>query len=172
MAYQYFGQYAFNKKQAHVIVENLKIGYHTWYDKKTMVSFVLGKPATLQVSNLKKKTNTIIAKNIGRSLHKIPHSNLISYISYTEDSPKIYAINPFSKETKFITIALVDSQDMAWTPNGTIIMGKDDILYKFTPKIDTNWIVFASLKQFNLTGITRIAISPKNNKIAIVVKGK
>ena len=31
-----------NKKIPKVAVENLKIGYHTWFDKKTIVSYVLG----------------------------------------------------------------------------------------------------------------------------------
>jgi len=169
---QLLWQYTFNKKQAHVIVENLKIGYHTWYNKNTIVSFVLGNPATLQISDLKSKTNTIIAKNIGRSLHKIPHSKFISYISFNDKIAKIYALNPITKEQKFITNTLVKSQDMAWTSGGTIIMGKDDVLYKFTPNIDTHWVAFAFLKDYHLKGITRITISPKNNKIAVVVEGK
>jgi Tol biopolymer transport system component len=169
---QLLWKYSFDKKQAFVIVENLKIGYHTWYDKNTLVSFVLGKPATLQVSDLKNKTNTIIAKNIGRSLHKIPHSDLISFISYTEETPKIYSINPFTKKRKFITNVLPQSQDMAWMPNGTIVMGSADKLYKFKPDTDKNWILIASLKQYNLTGITRIAVSPKNDKIVLVVSGE
>jgi len=169
---QLLWQYSFNNRTPKIVVENLKIGYHTWYDKNTLVSFVLGNPATLQVSNLKSKTNTIIAKNIGRSLHKIPHLKFISYIGFNDTLPKIYAINPITKEQKFITNALTKAQDMAWTPNGTIIMGKDDKLYKFTPDVDTHWVAFASLKQYNLTGITRIAVSKKNNKIAVVVSGK
>ncbi len=169
---QLLWQNPFSKKKAKVAVENLKIGYYTWYDKHTIVSFVLGKPATLQVSNLKTKTNYIIAKNIGRSIHKIPHTNLISYISLVEAKAKIYSINPITKGKKFIINALPHSQDMAWTSNGTIIMGTTDKLYKLTPGINKKWVLFASLKPYNLTGITRVAISPKTNKIAIVVKGQ
>ncbi len=169
---QLLWHYPFNKKPANIAINNLKIGYHTWYDKNTLVSFVLGNPATLQVSLLKRKTNSILAKNIGRSIHKIPHSNLISFISYTDTIPKIFAINPLTGEQKFIANALDHSQDMAWTPDGTLIMGTANKIYKLKPGTDKNWVFFASLNPYGLTGITRIAISPKGEKIAIVVAGK
>jgi hypothetical protein len=58
---------------------------------------------------------------------------------------------------------------LAWTPDGTLIMGSGDRLYKLKPGVDKTWVEFASLKPFELTGITRLAISPLGNKIAIVV---
>lgn len=169
---QLLWRYPFNNKKAEIYVQNLKIGYHAWFDKNTLFSFVLGNPATLQESNLKTKNNAIIAKNIGRSIHKIPKTDLISFISFAENTAKIYSYNPNTQEKIFITEALNKSQDMAWTPDGAIIMGSTNNLYKFKPGLDKNWVLFASLKPYNIKGITRIAISPKGNKIAIVVDGK
>lgn len=169
---QLLWRYTFVKNKGHVLIDSLKIGYHAWFDKNTVVSFVLGDPATLQVSDLKSNKNSVLAQNIGRSLHKIPNSNLISYISFENNNSKIYSINPFTLEKKFIADALKESQDMAWTPDGTIIMGKADTLYKLKPDIDTTWEAFASLKTYGLTGITRISVSPLGNKIAVVVEGK
>lgn len=65
--------------------------------------------------------------------------------------------------------ALEDSQDMAWTTDHTIIMGRNDKLYKLKIGVDKTWVEFASLKPFNLNGVTRIAVSPAGDKIAIVV---
>ena len=161
--------YPFNRKKPRILLENLKVGYHAWFHKKMIVSFILGDPATLEVSNLKYKIRYPIDKNIGRSIYKIPNTELISYISLEEEEPEIYSINPINSEKKYIADALTDSQDMAWTPNGTMIMGKDDKLYKLKPGIDKDWVEFASLESFGLTGITRLAISPLGNKIAIVV---
>lgn len=166
---QLLWQYPFNRKKSKILLENLKVGYHTWFDKKMIVSFVLGDPPTLEVSNLKFKIKYPIDKNIGRSIHKIPGTELISFISNEHGEPEIYSINPINSDKKFIIDPLVGSQDMAWTPDGTIIMGKEDKLYKLKPGTDTTWIEFASLKGFELNGITRLAVSPLGNKIAIVV---
>ncbi len=166
---QLLWMYPFSRRKPKVLIENLKVGYHTWFNKKVVVVFVLGDPATLEVSNLKYKIKYPIEKNIGRSIHKIPKTDLIGYISLEENEPEIYSINPVNSNKKYIADALKDSQDMAWTPDGTMIMGKENKLYKLKPGIDKEWVEFASLEAFELSGITRLAISPLGDKIAIVV---
>lgn len=166
---QLLWQFNFNRKKSKPLINDLKVGYHTWFNKKMLITFVLGDPATLQASNLKVKVRYKLAKNIGRSIHKIPNTELISYINHENDDHEIYSINPINSEEKYITDAIEGSQDMAWTPDGTIIMGKGNTLYKFKPNVDKKWEAFASLKNFKLNGITRLAISPLGNKIALVV---
>lgn len=166
---QLLWKYTFRRKKPKVLIENLTVGYHAWVNKNIIVSFVLGDPATLEVSNLKYKIKYPIDKNIGRSIHKIPGSELISFISLEHEDPEIYSINPLNSEKVFLADALEDSQDMAWTTDHTIIMGRGDKLYKLKVGVDKTWVEFASLKPFNLTGVTRIAVSPSGDKIAIVV---
>lgn len=167
---QLLWHYSFRRKKPRVLVDNLKIGYHAWLNEKVVVSFVLGDPATLQVNNLKYKIKYPIDKNIGRSIHKIPSTELISIIRLEHDDPEIYSIDPINSEKKYIADPLEGSQDMAWMPDNTIIMGKSNKLYKLKPDEDKTWVEIASLEEFNLNGITRIAMSPLGNKIAIVVE--
>ncbi len=166
---QLLWHYSFRRKKPRVLVDKLKIGYHAWLNEKVIVSFVLGDPPTLQVNNLKYKIKYPIDKNIGRSIHKIPTTELISIISFEHDEPEIYSIDPTNSEKKYLADALKGSQDMSWTPDQTIIMGRANKLYKLKPGTDKTWIEIASLEAFNLNGITRIAVSPLGNKIAIVV---
>ncbi|MCB0472654.1 MAG: PD40 domain-containing protein [Flavobacteriaceae bacterium] len=161
--------YPFSKRTPKLLLENLEVGYYVWFDKRIVVSFVLGDPPTLEVSNLKYKIKYPIDKNIGRSLLKIPNSDLISMISYEHEDPEVYAINPVNSEKEYLADPLEGSQDIAWTPDGTMIMGKDDTLYKLKPSEDKSWIPFAHLNEFHLSGITRLAISPLGNKITVVV---
>jgi len=167
---QLLWHYSFRSKKPRVLIENLKVGYHAWLNKQIVVSFVLGDPATLEVSNLKYKIKYPIGKNIGRSLHKIPSTELISFISQEHDDHEIYSINPINSEKKYIADALKGSQDMAWMPDQTIIMGKGNKLYKLKPGEDKTWVKIASLDTFQLFDITRLAISPLGDKIAIVVE--
>ncbi len=167
---QLLWHYSFRRKKPRVLVDKLKIGYHAWLNEKVLVSFVLGEPSTLQVTNLKFKIKYPIAKNIGRSIHKIPTTELISFISLEHEEPEIYSIDPISSEKKYIADPLEGSQDMAWTPDKTIVMGKNNKLYKLTPGEDKIWVEIASIEEFKLNGISRIAISPLGNKIVIVVE--
>lgn len=159
----------FNGKKSKILIDDLKVGYHAWYNKKVVISFVLGDPSTLQASNLKVNVRYKLAKNIGRSIQNIPNSELISYINHEHGDHEIYSINPINSEEEYIIDAIEGSQDIAWMPDGTMVMGKGNKLYKFKPKVDSDWVELFSLEDFNLNGITRLAISPLGDKIAIVI---
>ncbi|MDH3381523.1 MAG: hypothetical protein OEL54_02380, partial [Flavobacteriaceae bacterium] len=42
-----------------ILIPDLKIGYHVWFDNYTLISFVLGEPHTLQILNLNTQKNQI-----------------------------------------------------------------------------------------------------------------
>ncbi len=160
-----------------VIIPDVVIGYHCWADRETLVTFVLGEPATLQVCNVKTKNCQILATNIGRSLHKIPEYKNISYVSKKYEHWEIISLDPLTGKSKPIIATLSGSEDMCWSPNGTIFMGKDDQLYSYNPTYDKGWrgVKFEKSEIFNadkqiLKNITRLAINPAGNKIAIVVE--
>lgn len=166
---QLLWKYKFNGKKQEVLIEKLPVGYHVWISKKMLASFVIGDPSSLEVSNLKYKIKYPIDKNIGRCILNIPNTELLSIISLEHEDPEIYSIDPITSEKKYIADPLEDVQDLAWTPDGTMIMGKGDKLYKLKPGVDKTWVEFASLSAYGLNGITRLAISPFGNKLAIVV---
>ena len=51
-------------------------------------------------------------------------------------------------------------------------MGAGNILYQFDPKYNSDWIALTDITVFGLSGITRLAVSPKEDKIVIVVAEK
>lgn len=162
-------KHALNNKIVSPITEDLVIGYHVWYNKKTLVSFVLGESSKLVISNIKKQRHKIADSSIGRSLHKIHNTNLISYIKKNKNTWEIRSLDPKTGKTAFIANTLDQSEDMVWTPNGTILMGKGDTLYQYNPNTDNAWKSVGSLATYHVSGITRLAINPSGTKLAIVV---
>ena len=156
---------------AEVVVPELVIGYHTWFDQHTLFSFVLGDPATLQKNDISTQTNTIIANNPGRSLHRIPNSLDISYVDKSNaDSWIIKAYTPETGTISDITETLDGAEDMAWSAERRVIfMGADAKLFTFDPNGSDGWIEIADLSKWNLSGITRVAINADESKLAIVV---
>jgi len=161
--------YSLKKNVSKVLIEDIVIGYHTWFDNKTLVSSALEDDGlSLFITDLNASKNHKVDTNIGRSLHKIPKSNLVSYISKKNEKWEIRSLNPINNKTEFIAHTLPNTEDICWTVNGTILMGKDDILYKFNPKQDKNWVKITSLKKYGISRITRLATSPNGSKLAIV----
>ncbi len=160
-----------NIGEERLLINDIVIGYHVWFKNKTLVSFVLGDESSLVVTQLKgkKNINTTRDKNIGRALHNIPDTKLVSYISKKNEQWEVRSLDPKTGATEKIIHTLPQSEDMCWDIEGVAIMGKDELLYKFDPEKDTDWVLIASLEKFDLKGITRLAISPDGSKIAIVV---
>lgn len=154
-----------------LVVPELVIGYHTWFEEDVLYSFVLGDTVSLQESDLTASKNRVLAKNIGRSLHKIPGKGLISYIDKRRaDKWFIVSYNPSSGKVEPIAIALPGVEDMAWAPDGALWMGKGSVLYRLHPSRDKGWQRIVDLSSWGLKGITRLAISPDGKKLALVVE--
>lgn len=159
-----------DQPEPQVVVKNLKIGYYCWYNDNMLAAFVLGEPPTLQICHIKEKQCFIRKKNIGRSLHKIPTSSLISFISKQTEPWQIMSYEPGTETTRKIINTIDNSEDMCWAPDGTIFMGSGSVLYKFHAAFDKDWVKVADLSEFNLSSISRLTVNPDGNQIAIVVE--
>lgn len=152
------------------LIENLVVGYHVWHDENTLVSFVLGDVQTLVISNIKKKTNKVVDSVIGRSLHKIPNTNLVSYISKKEEQWQIRSLDPKTGKTAFIANTLDGVEDMCWLPNGSILMAKSSSLFQLSPKNGEDWQPFFDAADHGIKNITRLVVNQAQTHLAFVAE--
>jgi hypothetical protein len=166
-------KYSLRNGESEVLIEEIIIGYHVWADDNTIVSSVLEDGGlSLYSSSIKDMSHSLIQKNIGRSLHRIPNSDLISFISKEDENRwEIKSYDLKSGKIEGIMGTLSKSEDMCWLPDGSILMGVDNILYKFKPDVDVDWIEVASLEQFGISNITRLTVNNSGNKLAVVGEG-
>ncbi|MGE0587245.1 MAG: TolB family protein [Cyclobacteriaceae bacterium] len=166
---QDLGKYPVNGGEPVVLIDNLIVGYHAWVDDSNLILFVLGEPQTLQWYDLKTNTNTILESNIGRSLHKIPGENSMSFVHKVSDSEwLIKRLDAKSRSITTIGNTMPGQEDMAWTPDGRIVMSDGRALF-FYDKKSADWKTFAmNLGDAKFTGITRISISSNGKKLALV----
>lgn len=150
-----------------VLVEDAVIGYHAWIDDEKLVAFVLGEPSTLQIIDLESLSSKTVAENVGRSLHKIPKSKLISYVDKSADQWLIKALNPKKNTKTDIVRTKEGAEDYCWTPRAEIIMGEGNIVWVWNGR--SGWNKIADISSYGLSGITRVAISPEGNQLALVV---
>lgn len=162
--------YHYRSGKSKSIISDKVIGYYVWHDKNTVVSFVLGEPNELVISTLKNNTNRTVDTNIGRSLHNIPNTNLVSYISKKNEHWEIRSLDLKTGETKKIIHTVPKVEDMCWLLDGSILMGKGKVLYHFDPKKDTDWKIVTLFDHEKFDNITRITVNKANNKLALVAE--
>jgi hypothetical protein len=145
------------------------VGYHAWIDEDRLALFVLGNPATLQLASLSKGTGEIMARDIGRSLYRIPGQDRVSFVQWGEDQAgSIMALDPETGGTTELVPLLEGNEFYAWTPSGALVMGQGSVLYIREPGVGEGWTELADLSPAGVSGISRIAISPEGDRIAVV----
>lgn len=145
------------------------VGYHAWLPDGSLALFVLGEPPTLQLADLDADTSSLVVGNIGRSLEPLPDPDRISFLQReSDDGPwAVRALNPETSVIDDLGTALEGSQDLAWHPDGRMLMGRDSRIYSRRPE-QAEWRVLADLAPAGISGITRIAVASDGSRLAVV----
>jgi len=168
---QDLGKYPLAGGDPYVVIDNLIVGYHVWADNSHLALFVLGDPNTLHYMRLPTKEDTVLAQNIGRSLHQIPGERGLSFIH--KISATDWQIKKLDTETMAITplaSTLPGREDITWTADGRIISSDGSKIYILNPKKEKDWreIQMTSGSEL-LKGVTRLAVNAKGDKLAVVI---
>jgi len=152
-----------------ILSEIKPVGYHAWLDSQLVALFILGEPPTLQIADVDTGKSSVIASNIGRSLHKIPGKACISFVQkLSETIGTIEEYDPATKQTRPIIQLFPETEDYTWDSSGTIWTSKGSSLYKFRPEKGKDWTLESDLSTAGIKQITRIAISPDEKWLALV----
>lgn len=174
-------RFTLDGRQPELLLADIKpVGYHAWADDHTLALFVLGTPPTLQLADTRTGKAEIVAHNIGRSLQRIPAAGKVSgTISFVERDPPaagnsdaalwIHELDPKTGGVTPLVEAVAGARDAdcAWTPDGMLLMAEKDVLYGWR-RGDPGWRRLADLGALGFHGVTRLAISPAGDRIALV----
>ena len=154
-----------------VLAEIRPVGYHAWIDDDQLALFVLGKPSTLQHARVSTGKAAVMAQNIGRSLHRIPRTQTVSFVH--REGPENVWVKQFYPATGAITPLVQMRQgnnegDVAWTPDGTLLMSAATKIFAWR-RGDKDWREVYDIAAHQLGVVTRLAVAPDGRAIAIVV---
>ena len=162
--------YAYDRSDTKSIelIADLVVAYYTWFNNYTVVSAVIeGEQLNLYSSNLKDNSNRKFGTNVGRSFHKIPNSDLVSYISKENETWQIRSLEPMTGETKLIANTIDGVEDICWLDGETLLSGKDNVLYKLRLQRDNDWKEVQDLSANGISKITRLSVNAEGTKLLI-----
>ncbi len=167
---QDLGKYPVDGGEPIVLIDNLTVGYHSWLDDDWVLMFILGEPLTLHLYDVKTKEDKIITENIGRSIHRIPKENAMSFVQ--KQSASEWIIKKLDNKTEAISVitsTLPGREDLAWMPDGTILMSDGAKLFQYRSEKSKSWEEVVTDFPEVVKGITRLAVSADGKKLALVV---
>ena len=152
-------------------LSELKIGYHVWVNEHELVATVLVENRMDLVHiDLKQKSTQKIEQNVGRSLHLIPGTNLVSYISKNKKEWEIKSIDLASGAINHDAPTFQNEEDICWLDQNTIITGYKKTLLTFDVQNGVEWEPLITFNQEEINNISRIAINPSRTRLAFVAE--
>ncbi len=153
-----------------LVLEQIKpVGYHVWASDVTLGLFVLGSPATLQVADVRTGGAEVMARDIGRALQKIPGRAAISYVQQGKDGAWITELDLRTGKSTPIAKSPERSDYHVWTADGVLLAssGSRILVWK-----NGQWETAAELAPDGVRSISRLAISPKGDRLAFVAEDR
>jgi dipeptidyl aminopeptidase/acylaminoacyl peptidase len=155
-----------------LVLDSIKpVGYHAWGDAHTLVLYVLGSPPTLQIADagFPAARGEVFAKDIGRSLQRIPGQASVSFVQRDSVAgPALEELDVPRRRVRMLVKVPAGADFFAWTPDGIVLTASGTTLYQWDSRRGGAWEQVADLAAAGLSSVTRLAVSPKGDRIAIV----
>jgi hypothetical protein len=159
-----------------LIMEDVKgVGYHLWVDDHTLALFIVGgsgKPNYLEIYDTRTRKSEFIVENPGRVMRRVPNRNAFSFVhKVASDQWEVKAFDLRMRTSASVIATVPGAEDYAWLPDGRLLMAKDSTLFIATPhNEEAPWGRADDFAVAGLAGITRIAVSAKGDRLAMVVR--
>jgi Periplasmic component of the Tol biopolymer transport system len=165
--------FALNGSDDRLVLPEIKpVGYHAWLDPFHLALFVLGTPNSLVLVDTRTGKDQVLARDIGRSLLPLPSGHGLTFLSHHDQDWVLTEVRlnrsyDSVRYTRPIVTLPAGMDFVAWVGN-TLIGGTGTKL--FTWKAGGQWTELIDLAGEGLTHITRIAVSPDLQTLAIVAE--
>ena len=157
-----------------VLFERIKpVGYQVWLDAETAALYVLGSPATLVLARLPTGEAHPLLSDIGRSLQVVPGRRAVSVLHrVTEADWWLTEVDPASGAARAMARMPEGADYVIWLRDGSAVTARERTLLRLRPGGDSTFSVLADLSSSVPGRISRLAVSPNQEWIALVAEEK
>jgi hypothetical protein len=149
------------------------IGYYTWIDHDELALFVIANGANQMVHyNIRTGTRRIVADKIGRCLLTLPNTEVMFVHKVADDHWYLKTWHPVTGSITLIAETPGQTEDFARLPDGTVLMGKDNLIFALFPRHAPVWKEVADLSALGIRHITRLAADPEGRRLVVVHERK
>ncbi len=144
------------------------VGYQAWSGDRTLVLFVLGDPATLQIVDAVTGEARVVARDVGRSIQPVPGSTDVSYVQRMDGGTEIRRLDPATGNHEPIAPGIGDGDFHAWTPDGVLLQAEGGRLMEWRDD-HPMWMPVADFTPMGMR-LSRLAVSPDGRRLALVAE--
>ncbi|MCC5939570.1 MAG: hypothetical protein JJU34_19985 [Lunatimonas sp.] len=151
------------------------VGYYGWAGEVAALS-VVGDEVNKLVFPYSKADIQPIAFDVGRCVQPRPNQRSIGFIDHSQSTSTAegitYTLKAYDPKTRTIENlgpTLPGSEDFLWLDKNRVIMARGKDLYFRHVKKKEGWVRFAIVSVPGYGGISRMALSPRKDKLILVM---
>lgn len=155
-----------------LLFERIKpVGYHAWAGDSALAMFVLGNPNALVLARLGTEKANTVARNVGRALQPIPGRHAVSFVQIVDSTESwLTELNADSGTVHRLVRLPRGAEFHVWAPGGLVLVSDGTTLYQWDSHGTASWQPVADLGALGLKGVTRLALSPAGDRLALVAR--
>jgi hypothetical protein len=168
-------RFPLNDGDPSVVLPNVKpVGYYAWLDSVTVALYVLGTPDTLEIADVAAGIARIVTTDIGRSLQRVPGGRRASFVRREDDHWVLRTVSPSpgpggAFDIQTVAVLPDSAEYVAWRSATELYTAAGSRVYRLRLPSRT-WSVVADLASNGLKHITRLAVSPDGQSLALVAE--
>lgn len=155
-----------------LVFEKIKpVGYHAWAGDSVLALYVLGNPNALVLARLGSEKFDTVARDIGRALQPIPGRRAASFAQIVDSTRSwLMELNADSATVRRLILLPRGAEFHVWTAGGLVLASDGTALYQWDSRGAASWQRVADLSALGLKGVTRLALSPTGDQLALVAR--
>lgn len=156
-------------KELRALTDTDTAGYYTPFDDRQWAMFMNDKDRRIVIYDPKTKKMDTMATGASTAPYRIPKERAVTFVAQDGDKRVLRRLD--LKKRQVTTLATIDfptGGHHLWTPRGTLLIASGSTIYEWNPAQPSQWTPVHRSAHPDLQHITRIAISPAGDRIALV----
>jgi hypothetical protein len=142
-------------------------GYFTRFDDENWILFMNEEQRHIAIWN--GKTLERVVPNAITAPYRIPGQRAVTFVVQEGETKTLMRMDlAGDRGTVLATIPFKTGGHHVWTSRGTLLMASGNAIHEWNPAKPEEWPVVHRFSEPDVQGITRIALSPSEDRIAVV----
>lgn len=166
------------------LTDSVRVGYYSRVDARTFVLFINDPDRRIVIHDVDTKSMETMAVGAITPLYQVPGENAYTFVAeapFSSDSAVAARIDPATVRLELRKLDLVGRRvhtlavipfptpgQHAWTPRNTLLIGSGNRILEWSPAAPERWTPVATFDDPGLQQVSRIVISPRGDRIALV----
>jgi ketosteroid isomerase-like protein len=165
------------------LTETTDAGYYTRFDDRTWALFMNDNQRRIVIYDATTKALDTMAVGANTAPFRIPGKRAVTFVASEpfpapegeaakNAPPRKLVLRQLDIDSRHVTtlatIPFATSGSHVWTSHGTLLIASGHTIYEWNPAYQDDWHKAAEFDNPELQGLTRIALSPRGDRIALV----